>query len=70
MTACEYCWTEAHRRGIEYQAMMRLAEQEHLPCCELENGEPMTLTQKARRLRAGQFWDEETKRDIREHRSC
>ncbi len=69
MSSCEYCWVESQRRGIEYREMLRIAESQGSPCCEPQNGEALTLSDNARRLRAGQFWDADEKRDTREHRS-
>lgn len=62
MTSCERCWWEAQRRGIEYKDMLLIAEREGHPCCQIEDG---VLTEQAKRLRAGQFWDEATQSDSR-----
>ena len=70
MSSCERCWVEAERRGIDYREMLRVAEAECHPCCEPYNGEALSLSENARRLRAGQFWDKDTKSDSREHRSA
>ena len=59
VASCEYCW---NRSGYpfhdEYGAVLRRAEAEGWPCTK--------NTEEGARLRAGQFWDEATKRDTRD----
>ena len=57
MSACEHCLVMARIRGIEYHDQIERAEREGDPCTK--------LTLEGMRLRAGQFWDEETKSDRR-----
>lgn len=57
MPSCERCWSVAQSRGIGYEEQLRLAEHGKEPC---------TLgDENARRLQAGQFWDDERKLDRR-----
>jgi hypothetical protein len=59
MASCEWCWhhSEPYNRPDSYYATMRQAESEGWPCTKNdENGA---------RLRAGDYWDEATKRDTR-----
>lgn len=55
--SCEHCWTMAQMRGISYEAQIRDAEDNHAACTRDDEA--------ARKLRAGQFWDDELKVDRR-----
>ena len=66
MASCEYCWERSgsgQGSAFDYKATLRQAEMDGSACCERDaDGE---LTENARRLRAGQFWDDATKTDRR-----
>jgi hypothetical protein len=59
--SCEHCWNEARKPdgcpSEHYSATMRRAEAEGWPCTK--------NTEEGARLRAGDYWDEATKRDTR-----
>jgi len=57
MPSCERCWWVAKDRGISYEEQLRLAERNAEPCV----GDSID----ARRLSAGQFWNEERQVDMR-----
>ena len=61
--SCEHCWerkefNQSVDDELGYVTALRIAERDGWPCTkDDENG---------RRLRAGQYWDEATKRDSRQ----
>ena len=57
MSACEHCWGMAHLLRKEYHDVLEQAEREKWHCTE--------NTPEGARLRAGQWWDEETQSDRR-----
>jgi len=57
MSACEHCWAMSRLIGVEYQDVLARAELKGWPCTK--------DTEEGARLRAGQWWDEATKRDVR-----
>lgn len=57
MSACEHCWSMSRLLGIEYHDQLERAERQSAPCTQ--------QTTEGARLRAGQWWDEETKSDTR-----
>lgn len=58
MSACEHCWSLSRLLGIEYQDQLEKAEAEKAPCTQ--------DTIEGAKLRAGQWWDDEAKRDRRD----
>lgn len=61
MSACEHCWETARLRRIEYHDQVERAEREKSPCTQ--------DTIEGAKLRAGQWWDDETQTDRRNTRS-
>ena len=57
MAACEHCWAFAKMIGIEYRDQLERAERDEAPCTQ--------DTIEGARLRAGQWWDENTRTDRR-----
>lgn len=58
MSACEHCWEKSRMLGIEYHDQIARAERDNAPCTQ--------NTVEGAKLRAGQWWDEETQRDKRD----
>jgi len=61
MTSCERCWSIAKLRGVPYEQQLRDADVHQEPC--------IRSNEQAARLRAGHFWDEDTKCDSRSGRA-
>lgn len=58
MSACEHCWSMSRLLGIEYHDQIERAEAEKSACTQ--------DTIIGRRMRAGQWWDEATQKDLRD----
>lgn len=58
MSACEHCWSMSRLLRIDYGDQITKAEETNAQCTQ--------NTVEGARLRAGQWWDEETQRDSRD----
>lgn len=69
MASCEHCWWDrdpfAHDPHQAYLDTLKAREADGTQCCEKDADGNLTLN--ARRLRAGDYWNEDTMTDERDH---